>query len=565
MDAKYDSHFKRYDALRSQRASTFDPLWQTVSQYVLPQLSDINVSKTEGVTGWTDDIFDTTAIDANLSLAAGARNWLYTGKWFSYQPPPWMEDGKDEAALYYGKCTEIMLRLLAKSNFYTTKHSAELSWGGFGTSCLFCDESKRGPFYFGEYQVGTYVIAEDDEGYVDTVMREFEFTARQAAQKWGVASLTKKVKEAFESKNPTTADKKFKFLHCVYPRLKEEYDGKKLDPKNKPFANLYFCIDDQATVYEGGFDKMPYFVSRFMKWGKTPYGFSPSIVALPNIRQANFMCYWMDALAELKAEPRTLIPDTLVGEVDYRAGSETIVGSKTDPQAWPRVWMDGGDFDIGLKSIEMKREGINRAFYVPMFKMLEQSQFGKATATEIEERKSEQIEQFSPVFDRKIGEEFNPLHAYLFDFADRAGYFPSPPAAVQRQNKHGLSEVILPEVAYSSRLALRLNQLESQAFLQVVQVVGQIDQTRQGSPEQVSDNFEIDDGMRKFAMDGGLAPDLIKPIKKRDEMRAARKQQIVAAQQAQMAEKIATAAGKLGKAPPEMQQQVVDGLKKSAA
>jgi len=200
-----------------------------------------------------------------------------------------------------------------------------------------------------------------------------------------------------------------------------------------------------------------------------------------------------------------------------------------------------------------------------MFKMLEQSQFGKATATEIEERKLEQIEQFSPVFDRKIGEEFNPLHAYLFDFADRAGYFPRPPPAVQRMNKHGLMTTIQPEVAYSSRLALRLNQLESQAFLQVIQVVGQIDEARQGNPEQVADNFDVDLGMRKFAVDGGLSPDLVITEKKRDATRNARKQQIAAAQKLQAVEKAASAAGKFGKAPQNIQDGAAEALSGAAA
>ena len=76
----------RYQQLRSRRSSIFDPAWQTLSQYNIPQLSDINTEKVEGTTGWGDRIFDTTAIEAVRTCATGHSNWAtpMTEPWFAF-------------------------------------------------------------------------------------------------------------------------------------------------------------------------------------------------------------------------------------------------------------------------------------------------------------------------------------------------------------------------------------------------------------------------------------------------------------------------------------------------
>lgn len=552
---------KRYEGLRSERAGIFDPLYQEVSQYCYPEKSTITVDKSEGVAGWTDQLYDTTAGEAKDTFASGMRNYMNPSNvnWHAFDPPEFLKED-DEAAIWYGKCTDIHLRLLARSNFYSTKHELDQSLCVFGTGLFFCDEAKisglyNAPFYFGEYLAGTYVICENDMKIVDTVFREFELSARQAVQKFGEKNITPKVRKNYESSSPGGQDKKAKYLHCVYPRMDDEKDEGRMDAKNKPFASYYICIDDKAIVTESGFDEMPYFAPRFSRWGKSPYGFSPALLSLPNIRQANCMTYFTDALSELKVNPRVIIPSTLVGAVDYRAGGETVVKANEQGQE-PREWMTAGDSKEALTSIERKQEAIKRAFYVQLFNTLGQLTGTQFNPIQVQAIMSEKIEQFAPVFDRMTTEILSPMLYRTFGICNRLGYFPAPPASVMRQTRQKTFITIPPEITYSGRIALALKAIQSQAFIQALQVGAQI---AQGRPD-VMDNIDTDKGYRTYLLETGVQPDLLTPEKKVKEMRQKRQDDLQQQRGLDAAGQLGKAAGALGKAPQDLQEQVSNSL-----
>ena len=552
---------KRYEGLRSERSGIFDPVYQQISQYFFPEKSTINMDKSEGIAGWTDELYDTTAIESKDAFASGMRNYLNPSNvnWHAYDPPEYLKND-DEAAVWYGKCTDIHLRLLARSNFYSVKHELDQSLATFGTGLFFCDEARQdslysAPFYFGEYLAGTYVLVENDMRVVDTVFREFELTARQAVQKFGLENVSAKVRKNYESASPGGQDKKAKYLHCVYPRMEDEMTRGRLDPQNKPFASYYVCIDDKCIVKESGFDEMPYFAPRFTRWGKSPYGFSPAFLSLPNVRQVNFMTYFSDALAELKVNPRVIIPSSLVGSVDYRAGGETVVKAN-DPNQWPKEWMTAGDSKEAMVSIEKKQEAIKRAFYVQLFNTLGQLTSQQFNPVQVQAIMSEKIEQFAPVFDRMTAELFNPLLHRTFNLCNRLGYFPTPPASVMRLVRNKTVVTAPPEVTYSSRIAFALKAIQSQAFINALQVGAQI---AQGRPD-VMDNVDLDQGYRTFMLETGVQPDLLIPEKKRDEMRQQRQEQLQQQRGLDAAGTLSKAAGQLGKAPAGIQKAVTDSL-----
>src|SRR6056297_362670 len=191
MDPAYD-HLKRFAAMKSER-STWDSLWQDISEYVLPRKSEITDTKTADVEGFTDKIYDTTACEANMTLAAGQFDYLISGKWFEYSAPFSGELVDEEVRRWYLQCSQITLDALNRSNFSLEMHEMFLDRGGFGTAGILIEEGKATDLYFRSLDVGTYCIDEDIEKQVDTVYREFELTARQAAEKFGEKNLPKKV------------------------------------------------------------------------------------------------------------------------------------------------------------------------------------------------------------------------------------------------------------------------------------------------------------------------------------------------------------------------------------
>jgi hypothetical protein len=525
----------RHNALKTER-STWDTLWQQLADYIMPRKSQVTTRKTEGVEGFTDDLYDMTAIRANMTLAAGQLNYVTPAneRWFAYDAPEELKErGGDAAARWYQQCTDIAFREIARSNFYLEIHELYLDRGGFGTSIIYAEEGKRNSLNFCNHEVGTYSIAEDSEGIVDTVFREFEMTCRQAVQKFGIANVGESIQKCFEeaTKTPTNLDKKFTFVHAVMPRADDQRDIRKNDGQNKPIASVYVSLKDKVTVRNAGFDEMPYAVSRFLKWGKQPYGYSPSIEALPTVRQVNFIEKQMDALAELAAFPRILIPDGLEGDVDLRSGGVTVFDPNAPNGAKPMEWGTQGRYDIGLQRVQAKQAQIEDAYHVSLFKMFSEREKAM-TAREVMERVRERLIQFSPTFARMTTELLNPLLERVFGILFRAGKFPEPPDEVFVVSSGSVS-LALPQVSYTSKIALAIKALENESFMQFVEVVAplvQVDPT-------VMDAIDTDKTLKGLARNLSLPVGWIRTdeqIAERRDARAKAQQQQAQAEQAKL-------------------------------
>jgi len=540
----------RNDSLKSKRAA-WDTLWQSLADYVMPRKSQITTKKTEAVEGYTDELYDTTVGRANMTLAAGQLNYLTPSNdnWFSFDAPEAIKArGGDIAEKWYGECTEIARRELAKSNFYLEIHEMYLDRGGFGTAHLHCEEGKRNVLNFSNAELGTYCIDENDEGVVDTVFREFTLTARQAVQKFGLENVGKKIRKCYEDEQSKKMDQEFTFIHAIYPREEDKRIPGRKDGANKPVASIYVCVEDRYVVRNSGYDEMPSQVSRYLKWGRTCYGYCPAIDALPTVKQVNFIEKMMDALAEIAAFPRVLIPENLEGEVNLASAGITVFDPNAPQSAMPKEWGTQGRYDIGKERVEVKQKAIEEAFHVDLFKMFAM-QDKQMTAYEAMQRVAEKLVQFSPTFARMQTEVFNGLLQRIFNMLFRAGKFPEPPPEAYLVTMQGVS-VIPPEVVYTSRVALAIKALENRSFIEFMQIIGPVVQLR----PDVLDNFDLDVAARLLAKNLSLPVKIMRDEQDRDADRQARAEQaqaqtaIASAQGAAKAAKDASAAdpAKLG-------------------
>ena len=508
----------RNDSLKSKR-SAWDTLWQSLADYVMPRKSQITTKKTEAVEGYTDELYDTTVIRANMTLAAGQLNYLTPSNdnWFSFDAPEELKKrGGDIAEKWFGECTEIARRELARSNFYLEIHEMYLDRGGFGTSHLHCEEGKKSLLNFTNAEVGTYSVDENDEGIVDTVFREFTLTARQAVQKFGLENVGKKIRKCYEDEQSKRMDQEFTFIHAVYPRAEDDRIPGRRDGANKPVASIYVCVEDRYVVRNSGYDEMPSQVSRYLKWGKSCYGYCPAIDALPTVKQVNFIEKMMDALAETAAFPRVLIPESLDGEVDMRAAGITVFDPNAPAAAMPKEWATAGRYDIGKERVETKQRAIEQAFHVDLFRMFAELQ-KQMTAYEAMQRVAEKLVQFSPTFARMQTEVFNGLLQRVFNILWRAGRFPEAPPEVFVPTENGVA-LAAPEVLYTSRVALAIKALENRAFIEFMQIIGPVVQLR----PDVMDNFDLDIAARLLAKNLSLPTKILRDEQDRDGDREAR-------------------------------------------
>lgn len=523
----------RHNDLTEQRR-VWEPLWQDIADYCLPRKAEIANKQEYPSFNRTETLYDSTAVHSNMVLANGQLSYMTPAdtRWFVYDPPAWLKNN-DKAKQWFQRCSEIAQQSLANSNFYSEIHELYFDDGTFGTYCMYCEEGQNSPVVFQTFPVPSFAISENDEGMVDTLFREMQLTCEQAASKFGVENLSPKLQKAVEEYRKTGkgGNAKHDIIHAIYPRL--ERDAEKLDAENKPWASIYVEKSSKHVIRVSGFDEKPFFAGRHLKWSHSPYGWSPAWIATPEARQLNFLCKQLDALAEVKAFPRLLIPATHEGEVDLRAAGTTYF-DPTNPAARPVEWATAGDYNIGLERENAKKEAIQRAFHVDLFQMFS-SLDKQMTAREVAERSSEKLVQFSPTFALKTTELFNPLLRRVFSIHLRAGAFPPPPQDVLVPNAAtGIPEIPEPEIQYVSRVALAIKALHNLAFMRTMERIAPITQIR----PDVMDNYDWDRIARDVARNDGTPADWImdeEEVTKMREERAAQ-QQAAMEQQQQMAQ-----------------------------
>lgn len=538
---------RRHDALTNER-SVWDAFWQEIADYVMPRKAEIAWRSQSYPSAQREaTIFDNTAIRANQTFASGLMSWMmpYDGSWFLFEPPP--EFARyEEVKEWFSAASQTIRNLMALSNFYEIAHEALLDTGAFGTSVLHVEPGQRRPFVFSNWDVGTYAIAEDNEGIVDTLFRTLTFTARQAVMEFGLSKCPEEIQQAVRDNDAKKLDSPHEFVHGIYPRDPRDVDLESLMPVKFPYASCYVAKRSKEIVKESGFFERPFSSARFLRWGRSPYGYSPAWIALPEARQLNFLEKQLDALAEIAAFPRILLPANFEGGLDLRAGMPTWRNPADASGQEPKEWLTGGRYDVGLDRSNRKRKAIEDAFFVPVFRMFEQlDEHRKAqmTALEVSERASEKLTQFSPFAGRIQTEMLTPTLERVFSLAVRMpGVLPVIPDVFVQSGG-----VPTPKVVYSSRIALAAKMAGINAFDAEMNFMAPLMQF----DSSIADIYNFDLVARDRARARGIPNEWVRPDREVKQIRAAR-----AAAQEQQAQLQATlamakAAGDAGKVRPD--------------
>ena len=520
-----------YNALRAQR-SPWESWWEVLRHYVLPTRQQDDSAPTPNDTGSHRRLRDTTAVEACQKLASGHMSYMTPSnelwfKWESTRP-----DAGDEVQSWYNTCSEIANRELALSNFYTELHECFLDRVGLGTGSMFSGISRGGRLLFRHIPCGQFVCAENDEGKIDTFIREFSFTPHQAASQFGEKNLGPRGKAMLTDKaSPHTG--MLRFLHVVRPRDKR--NRRRESAAHMAFESIYYSLDDNMPVEESGYREMPYMVTRFLKWGDGPYGLAPAQLVYPDIRQAQFLNRILDMLGEVAAFPRILELANQVGEVDLRAGGRTLINPESASLGFPREWATQGRYDVGMDRLRQKQDAINRAFFVPMLELWNERKM-QMTASEVYARENERVMLFSPSF-TLFACDFQPLMERVFALLFRMGKFPQPPASAMSLDSQGEPGIDEPHVVYQGRIATIMRRLQAEGIERTLSRL----QALSSLEPNLADHVDIDTTFRLAARLDGVPEQVLRPqsavrrMRRRRESEAAEQQQQAAAAMQQAA------------------------------
>ena len=529
-----DSLLTSYRALCAAR-TPWESWWDTLRDYVLPSRLQEETDGTQVPdAAAAQRLGDTTAVEACQKLAGGHMSYITPGHelWFKWSCPH--DNAGDEAESWYNRCSEIANRELALSNFYTELHECFLDRVGLGTGSLFCGTARSGRLLFRHIPCGQFVCAENDEGTVDTYMREFRFTPHQAESQFGRKALGPRARALLDKGNdPHTPA--LRFLHVVRPRAKRRRGRD--DARNMPYESLYYSLDDNCVVEESGYREMPYMVTRFLRWGEGVYGLAPARLVYPDIKQAQFLNRILDMLGEVAAFPRILELANQVGEVDLRAVGRTLINPESASLGFPREWATNGRYDIGMDRLRQKQDAINRAFFIPMLELWENRKQQTMSASEVYARENERVMLFSPSF-TLFTCDFRPMMERIFACLFRSGKFPRPPRTAMRTDRRGEAVIDTPHIVYQGRIAMALRRIRSEGIERSLHRL----QLMSGMENNLPDHVDLDRTFRMAARLDGVPEEILRPEAEVMRLRRRREEERTAQQQAAMQQAEQTAA-----------------------
>jgi len=538
--ANVEDLIKRMARFEEDR-SNFDSQYQDCADYAMPQNNQITRKKAKGQV--EDDLFDTTAEESLIQLAAGLYSYMFPteGRAFVLEVDDDELSENDEVKQWLEKTTKVIHKFLVSSNFRQAFFEFLKQLGCFGTACLYEEKGKKTPIVFINFHISGVYIATNSDGIVDTVFRPFEYTARQAVQEFKIDNLGDKITTAYNS--PEQRDKKFKFIHAVFPR--EEYDPEKDDPVNMPFVSIYISRDEKLQISEGGYPELPYQVDRFDRDAQEEYGRSPTMKKLPDIKMVNAMQKTRIKGWEKQVDPPALVPDDGSiwpmatqpgGVIFYRAGGDK-----------PEYWEFKGNLNEMEKAILTIQQNIQKGYFIDMFDPLIDRQ--NMTATEVMARVEQKMRFLTPIIGRLQSELFNPMINRIIGILSKQNKLPEMPKELTEQEF---------SVMYLGRLALALRTLESEGLAQLL-----LEWAPMAEISNHLDNLDTDMAFRDSARNRGVPATWLKDT---DTVKSDRIKREQAAQQAALMEQIpdfAKASKAAGTKPEE--GSITEGLINAAA
>lgn len=413
-------HFKRL----SRSRGTWESHWQEIAERVLPAYNNTfqsNAYRTPGEKR-TKLIFDSTASIA-LKRFASILDSLLTPRNSTWHRlvPDIPELTKDRSVkLWFEEANRVLFkyRYTAKANFASQNQQNYMCLGAFGTGCIFTDALHGEPgLRYKAIGLGEVYFAENHQGIVDTALRRFKLTARQAEQKWGDL-VPAEIRD-----NAKTANDDFWFIHCVKPRM--DYDPQRMDAKGKPIASYYVSETGMALLEEGGYNTFPYAISRYEQAPGEVYGRGPAMDVLPAVKTLN-----EEKKTILKQGHRTVDPvllahdDGVLSNFSMKPGALNFGGVNADGRALIQG-LPTGNIAIGKDLMDDERAVINDAFLVTLFQILVETP--QMTATEVMERTREKGILLAPTIGRQQSEYLGPLIEREIDVLVQQNLLPQPP------------------------------------------------------------------------------------------------------------------------------------------
>lgn len=438
--------------------------WHDCSLFCMPHMAQlVRNSSVAGVVKptWNPQTQNSVAMHAVNVLAGGCKTWIMPGGadgWGGvWEPHPHI--GNNRAVReWFSECTQRSIAILENGQWFNSVHQAFAGLGVMGTWGIMIETGNDTPIACHSMPPSDFVFM---RGWNDELVRVI-ITYRKKAQE---------LLDTFPDTCPVTVrndvaggkpDTMHEVIHSIYRRDGKASPRYRDDPMSMPFASCWIHVAEKAELGEGGYEEMPFIAPRWLKWSHaSPYGVSPAMQALADIRGVNLFDMLTATSAELAVNPRIKVAPQHTGAIDLSPGGVTQMSGPDSVSEWAT----GARFDVGEAITTRKENQIMSIFHADLFRALspiaKEREMTNYVAQALEREAAANI---SPAMGQMTSDLINPGMTRVFMLLYRAGIFGDAPDEAFYTNEAGARFFLLPKVAQTSRMSQALNSRRAFAF-----------------------------------------------------------------------------------------------------
>ena len=515
----------------SSERTNFNNLYENAAEFCNPSADNITKKKSKGMRDDEERITD-IGIKSRRMFTAGMMSHLFPQgqRWIRVVTEDRDLMVQDNVIRALNKATSKFMRAIEDSNFYEEMGQCIDHCGYIGTTAIYCESTNKELLNFRSHYINQFYFCENYLGQVDTVIREFKLTARQALQQFG-DECPQHIAEC--AMYPKSANKEFVILHFVLPR--STYTHNSTIKSEKKVASYYVDLKMKEIITESGFDEMPYSVARFYKTNFEKYGRSPALEVAATLPMINRMEVTRIRGAERVSNPPWLAPnDGSVRRISNDSGS-IIYWNAGNPLSKPEQLAPRDNVVVNDQMIQKKEQEILDAFYIPLFNPLMNKQ--NMTAFESAERLNLSLQFLTPAVNRLNKYFVTPILERAFNIMIRNNML----------DELKISELSGQKLEFDlvGKASLASRQIE---LFGTMTAMSQMMQIAQYKPE-ILDNVNADKTAR-FIQEVNMVPiELQASEEEVAQTRQAQAQAMQAKQQMQMAQQMGDVMSKTSKTP----------------
>jgi hypothetical protein len=531
--ASGESRFKiaqrRLTEMRTDRES-WESHWRELQDFFLTRRGRwITDTKTNQGSKRNQKLVDPSPKFAARTLGAGmhAGSTNPATPWFRLTTPDPELMEQPAVSMWLYSVENRMRDVFARSNLYSVLPTLYMEAGVFGTAPMIIVDHPIKVVHFVPKTIGSYFLATNSDGVVDTMYCEYKMTVRQLVDDYGLEKVSSTVANQYKAGQRNTL---VDVLHVIEPNARRTSGA--YDNKNMAFSSVYFestAPSDQEPLRISGFEDNPIACFRWETTELTDaYGSSCGMDALGLSKalqvQTKNKAKAIDKLVDppmvgdpgLKNQPSSLIP----GDVTWAGFTPNGSAPKFQP-----AYVIKPEVAALLQDIQDTRQVIDIAMYVTLFLAITKADPRNATVPEIDARKEEQILALGPVLQNHELGLITPIIDRTFNVMMRKGMIPPPPPELEGVNL---------KVELIGALAQAFRSIAGGKIDRLAAFVGNLAAAQANAGQEVTafDKFDVDQVTDEYAQAIGVPPSIIRSDEDVAKMREQRAQ---AQQQAQVA------------------------------